>query len=71
MRLRTARRLAFAFFATYAIVQTFPGVLPFNRIRPLILGLPFSFFWPTVWVAAAVVIFWVLGRAEARARREG
>ncbi|MBI4409331.1 MAG: DUF3311 domain-containing protein [Gemmatimonadetes bacterium] len=69
MRARTARRLAIAFFALYALVLTYPGVLPFNRIRPLVFGLPFIMFWVALWVALAGVTLWLTHLAARRERR--
>ena len=70
MNVRLARRLALAFFLGYTVLLTFPGVLPFNRIRPLVLGLPFSLFWVALWVSGAIVVLWLLDRVEMAARTE-
>jgi hypothetical protein len=64
MSVTAARRLFIAFFAIYAIVLTYPGVLPFNRIRPFVLGLPFPFAWVVLWVVLAFGVFIVVDRAE-------
>ena len=38
--------------------------LPFvNRIRPVILGLPFILFWILLWVALTPVFLWIADRA--------
>lgn len=68
MNVRLARRLALAFFLGYTVFLTYPGVLPFNRIRPLVLGLPFSLFWGALWVSAAIAVLALLDRAERSAR---
>lgn len=48
------------FFLLYTLAVTWPGFLPFNRIRPLVLGLPFSMVWVAGWVlAGGVVLFWL------------
>jgi hypothetical protein len=57
MTKQTARHVTVAFFTVYTVVLTYPGVLPFNRIRPFIFGLPFSFFWVSVWVTGAFAVF--------------
>jgi hypothetical protein len=67
---RGARRLFIGFFALYAIALTYPGVLPFNRIRPLVLGLPFVFFWVLLWVVLGFLVFLVVDRVEAAAELE-
>jgi hypothetical protein len=64
MSTRAARTLLVAYFVLYTIVLTFPGALPFNRIRPLVFGLPFSFFWVLLWVALAFFVFLIVDRSE-------
>jgi hypothetical protein len=59
---RRARRVASAFFVVYALAVTWPVVLPFNRIRPLVLGLPFSMVWVTLWIVLGGIVFWLLER---------
>jgi hypothetical protein len=70
MSLVAARRLFVAFFALYTIALTYPGVLPFNRIRPFVLGLPFSFVWVLIWVVLGFVVFIVVDRVEVAARTD-
>jgi hypothetical protein len=43
-------RYLLLFFLVYLLALTFPGILPFNRIEPFVLGLPFSFAWVILWV---------------------
>ncbi|MFW6079494.1 MAG: DUF3311 domain-containing protein [Gemmatimonadota bacterium] len=64
MTVRFVRGLTLAFVLAYVIALTYPGAVPFNRIRPFVLGLPFSFFWVALWVAAAIGVFWLLDRVE-------
>lgn len=63
------RVLAVAYFVAYAVVVTWPGALPFNRVRPLVLGLPFSMAWIALWIVGAGLVLWALDRTEARYRR--
>ncbi|WP_101295700.1 hypothetical protein [Halegenticoccus soli] len=52
---RAQRRRYLAHALVYALglsLVVWPGVLPFNRVEPLVLGLPFVFFW----TAASLVI---------------
>jgi hypothetical protein len=70
MKLTTARRLTVATLALYGIALTFPGMLPFNRIRPFVAGLPFTLFWITLWILLATLALALLDRAESRAERE-
>lgn len=65
MSARAARILVAVFFLGYTVFLTWPGVLPFNRIRPFILGLPFSMAWVGLWVALSGVVLAILHRAEA------
>ena len=57
-----------AFFLLFVLAVTWPGMLPFNRIHPRVLGLPFSMFWIALWVFTSflvlVVVDWVEGRAR-------
>ncbi|MGH7504721.1 MAG: DUF3311 domain-containing protein [Longimicrobiales bacterium] len=69
MNLRAARTLFLAFFVVFALVLIWPGVIPFNRIEPLVLGLPFVFFWVALWVALSFVVFLLVDRVETRAAR--
>jgi hypothetical protein len=48
--LGTAYFLAMVFFVTY------PGYVPFDRIRPFVLGMPFSLFWQVLWICGAVLV---------------
>lgn len=64
MKLGFVRGVAGAFFLAYAVALTYPGLVPFNRIRPSVLGLPFVFFWVAAWVATAIAVLWLLDRAE-------
>jgi hypothetical protein len=61
---RAAHTLAWVYFIVMAIAVTFPGVRPFNTIRPLVFGLPFAFAWPTLWVLGAIVVCYVVERAH-------
>jgi hypothetical protein len=67
MSVRTARRIAFGVLALYAVVLTWPGLLPFNRIEPLVLGLPFVMFWIAAWVVLVGLALALLNAAETRA----
>ena len=71
MSLRTARLLAAGYMILMAVAVTWPGTVPFARIHPMVLGLPFSFFWPAAWVAGALPVLWGLDRLERRHREGG
>ena len=68
MTLRTARLLAGLYFLAMLAAVTWPGALPFIRVRPLVLGLPFSFAWIAGWILGAVFVLWGLDRVENRYR---
>ena len=69
MSVRFARTLAFLFLVAYAVAVTWPGIVPFNRVFPLILGLPFNMVWIAVWITAGCAMLWMVDRAEAAERR--
>jgi 1-acyl-sn-glycerol-3-phosphate acyltransferase len=71
MSVRAARIVTLVYFILYAVVLTYPGTIPFNRFRPQIFGLPFSFFWVALWVAGGAVVLYGLHRVETRNRKEG
>lgn len=68
MSVRSARLLTALFFALYLVALTWPGALLANRARPLVLGLPFNFFWVALWVAAGALVLLGLDRVERRHR---
>ena len=71
MRLETARSLAVAYFVLALIFVTWPGLVPFARIRPMIFGLPFAMAWIAAWVAGSAVVLYLLDRVERRHRPGG
>ena len=58
------RRGTALFFVLFVLAVTWPGMVPFNRIRPLVLGLPFSMFWIAAWVALSFLVLVWVDRAE-------
>jgi len=67
---RWARRIAVGFFIVFVAAVTWPGMLPFNRIEPMVVGLPFSMFWIALWVLASFFVLLMVDRVESR-HREG
>lgn len=59
---RGAIWIAAVYFAAMAVAITFPGIRPFNTIRPLVFGIPFVFAWVLCWVAGSVIVFALLYR---------
>lgn len=68
---RGARRLVVITFVLYTLALLWPGVIPFNRIRPFILGLPFNFFWVVLWVVLGGIALWLADRVYARSTGDG
>lgn len=66
MSVRAARILTAVYFTLFIVAVTWPGMLPFNRIRPLVLGLPFSLAWIVLWVVGGVFVLWTLHSVEGR-----
>lgn len=67
MKLRLVPALGVAYFLAMAFFLTYPGYVPFDKIRPFVIGLPFSLFWQVLWICGAVfvlaaVFFWETNR---------
>ena len=71
MSLRTARTLTAIYLLLMLVAVCWPGAVPASRIEPTVFGLPFSFFWPALWVAFAVPVLYDLDRVERRSRPGG
>ena len=61
---RVAHLTAAVYIVLMAVAVTYPGLVPFNTIRPYVLGLPFAFFWPAAWVALSTLVFYFVQRAH-------
>lgn len=70
MSAAVARRLVIAFFALQVVAATYPGLAPFARIEPRVLGMPFALVWLTLWIVASGLALWGLHAVESRHRRE-
>jgi hypothetical protein len=46
------------------------GILFANRVRPLVLGIPFLFFWIAAWVVATSLVMWVILQLDRAHERE-
>jgi hypothetical protein len=68
MSLRAARFLTGVYFTAACVFVTWPGLVPFARIRPFVLGLPFAMAWIAAWIAGSVVVLYLLDRVERRYR---
>lgn len=69
MSVRGVRILAAVFLVLFAVAVTWPGMVPFNRARPLILGLPFSMAWVALWVVLGALVLWLVDVVERRGGR--
>lgn len=70
MRTRLVRIVAAIYFVLFAVAVTWPGMVPFNRIYPLVLGLPFSLAWIAFWVTGGIFVLWLVDAVERRGGRE-
>lgn len=66
--LRALKRLFVIFFLAYAFFVMYPGVLPFSRARPFVLGLPFPLVWVTLWIIGGFVMLLLLDCAYGASR---
>lgn len=75
MRFRLVPALGVAYFLAMAFFLTYPGYVPFDRIRPFVFGLPFSLFWQVMWICGAVLVLTAVflweTNARVRSRRAG
>lgn len=67
---RIVRIFAAAFLALFLVAVTWPGMVPFNRVRPLVLGLPFSKAWVALWLVLGILVLWLVDVVERRGGRE-
>lgn len=68
MSIRWIRGGVILFFLAFVASVTWPGMIPGNRIFPLVLGLPFSMVWIASWVVLSFVVLAFLDAMEERAR---
>ena len=59
---RVATWTAIVYFIAMAIALTFPGIIPFNTIRPFVFGIPFVFAWYILWILGALSVFFFLDK---------
>ena len=64
------RIVTVVFYTAFVLAVTWPGMIPFNRIEPLVLGLPFSFAWVVMWVVGSLIVLLALDRVEGRERED-
>ena len=71
MSLRTARLLTGLYFVAMTVFVTWPGFVPFARVEPFVLGLPFAMAFIAAWISGAVLVLVLLDRVEKRHRDGG
>jgi len=59
---------AVLFFMLFVAAVTWPGMIPANRIHPLVFGLPFSMVWIAGWVLLSFFVLLLLDRVEGKNR---
>ncbi len=67
MKPRAVRTAVVAFLIVDGVLGMWPGLVPFNRIRPLVLGLPFVMAWLTLLLILVGVALLVMELAVRRA----
>ena len=68
MNFKTARILAAAYHILMLYFVTWPGLLPFAKVEPLVFGLPFTMAWIAAWISGSVVVLILLDTVEKRYR---
>ncbi len=70
MRIRLIPALAVLYYVAMVFFVTYPGYVPFDRIRPFVLGMPFSMFWQVCWIVGAGLVLGGVFLWERRQRSE-
>ena len=66
MGTRAVRWLTAIYMITFLIAVTWPGFLLFNRVTPIILGLPFNLFCIALFILIGMAVLFLLYRSEQR-----
>ena len=69
MKTTAVRGAVAAFLVLDGLLAIWPGLLPFNRIYPLIFGLPFVMAWLTLLLLLVGVALLVMALADRKAGR--
>ncbi len=70
MSLRWTRLAVTAFLLFFVFAVTWPGILPFNRLEPRILGMPFVMAWHAGLLVLTGVVLYLADRVESRERKK-
>jgi hypothetical protein len=68
MKIPPTRALLFAFVPFVAVCFSVPL---WDRVHPLVLGLPFNLFWLICWIPLTSVCLWAAYRLQSRSRDKG
>jgi hypothetical protein len=60
---------AAGFFLLFTVAVTWPGMIPFNRVEPMVLGLPFNMVWIALWVVLSFVVLVLVDRLHEGSRK--
>ncbi len=63
---RAARLLIVAWGTAYVVCLSWPGLLPFNRIEPKVLGMPFVMAFVAGWLVLGLIVLIIVDRAVSR-----
>ena len=64
MGIRAVRRLTIVYMIAFLFAVTWPGFLLFNRVQPILLGLPFNLFCIALFIVIGMAVLFLLYRAE-------
>lgn len=67
---RTVRWLTAVYMIAFLLAVTWPGFLLFNRVTPIILGLPFNLFFIALLITVGMGVLFILYRSEQRRDEE-
>ena len=70
MSVRAVRLLTTAYMIAFLLAVTWPGFLLFNRVTPIILGLPFNLFCIALFILIGMGVLYLLYKSEQRASDE-
>ena len=70
MGIRTVRWLTAVYMVSFLIAVTWPGFLLFNRVTPIIIGLPFNLFCIALFIVVGMAVLFLLYRSEQQRSEE-
>jgi TRAP-type C4-dicarboxylate transport system permease small subunit len=66
MSVRIIRWLTAVYMFAFLIAVIWPGFLLFNRVTPIIIGLPFNLFCIALFIVIGMAVLFLLYRSEQR-----